>query len=138
MKLMPGTIIYEHRDTFKEVSNSAFGQVRLHIPIITNDKVTFRVDGTHYHLSEGWLIYVNFSKKYYVRNDGEEPRTHLVFDLQVYELLKIFPPKLTLMKKLEMEVSKVLIPIFIGFHLKLEMYFFDSSGEMIMVMKWHS
>lgn len=80
MKLMPGTIIREHRDTFEEVSDYAFGQVRLHIPIVTNEKVIFTVGGKNYHLKEGHLYYVNFSKKHYVRNDGDVARTHLVLE----------------------------------------------------------
>src|SRR5437868_1947630 len=52
MKLMPGSIIRTHRDTYEEVSDYAFGQVRLHIPIVTNDKVVFTVDRSEEHTSE--------------------------------------------------------------------------------------
>jgi hypothetical protein len=113
MKLLPGTIIREHRDTFEEVSDYAFGQVRLHIPIVTNDKVVFTVGGTNYHLKEGRLFYVNFSKKHYVRNDGETTRTHLVLDLQVNDFLRnVFPPA-TPLQSLEMFLTRHLLPIFL-------------------------
>lgn len=113
MNLLPGTIIREHRDTFEEVSDYAFGQVRLHIPIITNDKVIFTVGGKKYHLQEGHLYYVNFSKKHYVRNDGDTGRTHLVLDLQVNDFLrKVFPP-VTPLQTIEMFLARTLLPIFL-------------------------
>lgn len=113
MKLMPDSIIRMHRDTFEEVSDYAFGQVRLHIPIITNDKVKFTVDDKDYHLKEGRLYYVNFSKKHYVRNDGKEPRTHLVLDLKVNDFLDGIFPKLTYFQRLECLFARNTYPIFI-------------------------
>jgi hypothetical protein len=93
MKLMPGTIIRPHRDIFEEVACFAFGQVRLHIPIITNDRVTFNVGGENLTLAPGRLYYVNFAKVHHVRNDGDEPRTHMVLDLVVNDFLRgVFPP----------------------------------------------
>jgi hypothetical protein len=119
MKLMPGSIIREHRDTYDEVSDYAFGQVRLHIPVITNDKVVFAVDGKNVQMKAGRLYYVNFSKKHYVRNDGAEPRTHLVLDLKVNEsLAKIFPP-VTPLQRLEMWSARTFLPIFLWMPLKL-------------------
>lgn len=119
MKLMPGTIIKTHRDTFDEVSDFAFGQVRLHIPVVTNDKVIFTVGGRNYKLEAGRLYYVNFSKKHYVRNDGTEARTHLVLDLQCNDFLRsIFPPTTTL-QRLEMLVTRNLLPLFLWIPLRL-------------------
>ncbi len=93
MKLLPGTIIRAHRDICDEVACFAFNQVRLHIPIITNDRVVFTVGGEQLHLRPGRLYYVNFAKVHYVRNDGSEPRIHLVLDLQVNDFLRsVFPP----------------------------------------------
>lgn len=120
MKLMPGSIIREHRDTYDEVSDYAFGQVRLHIPIITNDKVIFNVDGRPVRMQAGRLYYVNFSKKHYVRNDGDEARTHLVLDLQVNDSLrKIFPP-ITPLQRVEMWVARTFLPIFLWTPLRLQ------------------
>lgn len=119
MKLMPGTEIRIHRDTFEEVSDYAFGQVRLHVPIVTNGKVVFTVAGKDYHLSAGRLHYVNFSKKHYVRNDGDEPRTHLVLDLKVNDFLRdVFPP-LTSLQKLQCMFARVAYPIFVWVPIKL-------------------
>ncbi|MCB1182873.1 aspartyl/asparaginyl beta-hydroxylase domain-containing protein [bacterium] len=111
MKLMPGTIIRAHRDTFDEVSDIAFGQVRLHIPIITNDRVIFTVGGKQYHLGEGRLHYVNFTKVHYVRNDGDQPRVHLVLDLKVNDFLRAAFPPATPWQKFEMLAQRTLLPI---------------------------
>lgn len=118
MKLMPGTEIRTHRDTWTEVSDYAFGQVRLHIPIVTNDKVIFTVAGTNYHLAAGRLHYVNFTKKHYVRNDGDEPRTHLVLDIKVNDWLRqVFPP-LTPWQKVECAAARVWVPLFLWFPMR--------------------
>jgi hypothetical protein len=95
LKLMPGTGIGVHRDISHEVACFAFNQVRLHIPIITNDQVTFFVGGEQIRMQPGRLYYVNFIKKHWVRNDGREPRVHLVLDLRVNDFLRgVFPPTL--------------------------------------------
>jgi len=119
MKLLPGTIIREHRDTFEEVSDIAFNQVRLHIPIITNDKVIFTVGGKNYHLKEGHLYYVNFTKKHYVRNDGTTARTHLVLDLQVNDFLRGFFPSTTVTQRAEMFLTRNLLPTFLWIPIKM-------------------
>jgi hypothetical protein len=119
MKLMPGSIIREHRDTYDEVSDYAFGQVRLHTPIVTNDKVVFTVDGKQIHMKAGRLYYVNFSKKHYVRNDGDQARTHLVMDLQVNDSVRrIFPP-VTRLQSVEMWLARNFLPIVLWIPLRL-------------------
>ena len=118
MRLLPGTVIREHRDTFEEVSDYSFGQVRLHIPIITNDKVVFIVGGKRYQMAEGRLYYVNFTKSHYVRNDGDEARVHLVLDLKVNDFLRdVFPPSPPL-RKLEQVLIRKLTPIFLWMPMK--------------------
>lgn len=120
MKLMPGSIIREHRDIYDEVSDYAFGQVRLHIPVITNEKVLFTVDGQQIHMKAGHLYYVNFSKKHYVRNDGAEARTHFVLDLQVNDSLRrIFPPS-TPLQRIEMWLVRIYLPLFLWIPLRLK------------------
>jgi hypothetical protein len=111
MKMLPGTIIRPHKDIKDEVSNFAFDQVRLHIPIVTNDKVTFNVDGVNLKLQPGRLYYVNFSKTHYVRNDGTETRTHLVLDLKVNDFLRKVFPELTMSEKIGNAISRTLLPI---------------------------
>jgi hypothetical protein len=92
MRLNPGMVINLHRDSGAEVGCLAFGQVRLHVPIVTNDRVTFFVGGERIRMQVGRVYYVNFSKRHYVRNDGREPRTHLVMDLKVNDwLAQCFP-----------------------------------------------
>jgi hypothetical protein len=111
MKMMPGTIIRPHRDIAKEVACYAFGQVRLHVPIITNAKVVFSVGGANLKLQPGRLYYVNFSKIHHVRNDGDEPRTHLVLDLEVNDFLQKVFPDVTLYEKVENLLVRYSLPI---------------------------
>lgn len=111
LRIMPGASIGAHRDILDEVACFAFGQVRLHIPIVTNEKVVFVVGGERLQLLPGRLYYINFAKVHYVRNEGDEPRTHLVMDVQVNDWLRsIFPP-LTLVECLENIVVRHTWPI---------------------------
>lgn len=92
-KLMPGAGIGKHRDIGDEVACFAFNQVRLHIPIVTNPNVTFFVGTERIQMAPGRLYYVNFTKTHWVRNDGDQPRIHLVMDLGVNDWLRaLFPP----------------------------------------------
>jgi hypothetical protein len=93
LRLMPGTAIGAHRDIGEEVACLAFGQVRLHIPILTNDRVLFLVGGRRLRMEPGRLYYADFSKVHYVRNDSTEPRVHLVLDVRMNDYLRgVFPP----------------------------------------------
>lgn len=54
---------------------------RIHIPIITNNKVFFTVDNETKNLKEGELWEINNAKKYHsVQNKSRYSRTHLVVD----------------------------------------------------------
>jgi Aspartyl/Asparaginyl beta-hydroxylase len=56
------------------------GFCRIHIPILTNEKVEFIVNGKSLpmKIGEGW--YANFSQPHSVKNEGETDRIHLVID----------------------------------------------------------
>jgi hypothetical protein len=110
MKLAPGAKIASHRDIAEEVACFEFDHVRLHIPIQTNDKVFFYVGDERLHMAPGRLYYVNFIKKHWVHNGGDNMRTHLVMDLRVNDWLRsIFPPHSTL-EKVEAKVVTSVLP----------------------------
>lgn len=54
---------------------------RLHIPIITNDKVLFTVGGTTFHMEEGVLYELNNRLMHSVKNLGDSDRIHLIVDI---------------------------------------------------------
>lgn len=111
LRLAPGAGISLHRDIGAEVGCLAFNQVRLHVPIITNPKVTFHVGGEVITMEPGRFYYVNFSKRHFVRNDGDTARYHLVMDLKVNDWLRqIFPPT-TLWEELEFAWARTMWPI---------------------------
>ena len=112
LKLEPGSGIGLHRDVGAEVGCIAFNQVRLHVPIITNPKVTFFVGGERIQMKPGRLYYVNFSKEHFVRNDGDAPRYHLVMDVKVNDWLRQFFPPETSFEKLEHAMARATWPTF--------------------------
>lgn len=112
MRLGPGMVINLHRDVGAEVGCVAFRQVRLHVPIVTNDRVTFFVGGEKIKMQPGHIYYVNFSKPHYVRNDGAEARTHLVMDLKVNAWLAQAFPKTSAWEEFEFSVARTTWPTF--------------------------
>jgi len=79
MRLTPGSVIKEHIDTELSFED---GSVRLHIPVITNDAVDFRLNGTRVVMEAGSCWYLRLSDPHSVTNRGAEDRVHLVIDAE--------------------------------------------------------
>ncbi len=80
MRLAPGSRIKEHRDhdlCFED------GVVRLHIPVVTNAGVDFRLNGERCVMPAGSAWYLRLSDPHSVANRGETERVHLVIDAEV-------------------------------------------------------
>ena len=75
-RMAPGGEIKPHRDA----NAAAKWPHKIHIPLLTNDNVTFFVDGTGYRLPEGEAAEVNNMAVHAVRNDGDTDRIHLIFE----------------------------------------------------------
>ncbi|HEX8527546.1 aspartyl/asparaginyl beta-hydroxylase domain-containing protein [Allosphingosinicella sp.] len=75
-RMAPGGAIQPHRDA----NPAAKWPHKIHVPIQTNDKVTFFIDGTGYRLAEGEAVEVNNMGLHAVTNDGESDRIHLIFE----------------------------------------------------------
>ena len=75
-RMAPGGVIHPHRDQ----NPAAKWPHKIHIPLLTNDKVTFFVDGTGYHLTEGEAVEVNNMGVHAVENRGTTDRIHLIFE----------------------------------------------------------
>ena len=53
---------------------------KIHVPLLTNPQVGFRIDGRIYHLPEGEAFEVNNLGIHAVRNNGTTDRIHLIFE----------------------------------------------------------
>lgn len=85
LKLTSGSEIKTHKD-----ADMIFwdGFARLHIPIITNERVKFRVGKDMVCMKPGELWFADFSQPHSVINIGATDRIHLVIDLQVNDWLR--------------------------------------------------
>jgi hypothetical protein len=93
LKLLPGATVGRHRDAGGEAAGYAYGKVRLHVPIRTNDRVYFDLAGRRVRMAPGRLYYCDFTRPHAVYNGGAEPRVHLVLDLVLDDFLRgVFPP----------------------------------------------
>jgi hypothetical protein len=85
LKLNAGAIIKEHKDT--ELCYEK-GEIRIHIPVITNDEVEFYLDKEKMNLKEGECWYMNFNLPHAVNNKSKVDRIHLVIDTVVNDWVK--------------------------------------------------
>lgn len=85
LKLDAGAHIKEHRD-----ADLAFesGEVRIHIPVQTNEYVDFYLDNERMPLQEGECWYMNFNLPHSIFNKSNQPRIHLVIDARVNDWIK--------------------------------------------------
>lgn len=84
MRLGAGSVIKTHCDVDLDVEH---GRVRLHVPIVTNDGVDFRLNGERVTLREGECWYLRLSDPHSVTNGGATDRVHLVIDAVANEWL---------------------------------------------------
>ncbi len=77
LNLSPRAVIKEHVDAGL---NYEEGEVRIHIPLSTNDAVTFYLDDEAMKPMPGECWYMNFGLKHHLANHGDTDRIHLVID----------------------------------------------------------
>jgi hypothetical protein len=75
-RMAPGGVIHPHRDE----NPAAKWPHKIHVPLLTNDDVTFFVDGKGYHFAEGEAVEVNNMGLHAVQNRGGTDRIHLIFE----------------------------------------------------------
>lgn len=80
MRLTPGSVIKEHHDNDLSFEQ---GMVRIHIPVVTNENVDFRLNGVRCAMPAGSAWYLRLSDPHSVANRGTADRAHLVIDAAV-------------------------------------------------------
>jgi hypothetical protein len=75
-RMAPGGVIHPHKDQ----NPAAKWPHKVHVPLVTNDEVTFYVEGSGYHLPEGQAVEVNNMGVHAVANRGGSQRKHLIFE----------------------------------------------------------
>ncbi|MDH3480880.1 MAG: aspartyl/asparaginyl beta-hydroxylase domain-containing protein [Gammaproteobacteria bacterium] len=75
-KLLPGEVIVPHIDS----TFSLLHCHRVHVPIVTNDQVTFIVGGERKHMRPGEIWEINNATAHSVENRSEHARIHLIVD----------------------------------------------------------
>lgn len=87
LRLKAGSSIREHRDYRLGYED---GEVRLHIPVITNGDVAFFLQGERVWMAEGECWYLDVNLPHRVDNRSATDRIHLVIDCVVNEWLANF------------------------------------------------
>ncbi|WP_276132234.1 aspartyl/asparaginyl beta-hydroxylase domain-containing protein [Polluticoccus soli] len=84
LRLKAGSSIKEHRDYDLAFED---GEVRLHIPVMTNPALEFYLNKELVTMREGECWYLNFNLPHSVSNRGTTDRVHLVVDCKINEWL---------------------------------------------------
>jgi hypothetical protein len=84
LKLKAGSSIRRHKDYKLGYED---GEVRLHVPIITDPRVEFYVDERRVPMGAGECWYVNVNMTHHVENTADIDRVHLVMDCVVNDWL---------------------------------------------------
>ena len=84
LAMRPGTVIGEHTDVLPGKSPK---QVRLHLPVITNNGVSFEIAGESVTMGPGELWFLDVTRRHSVANRGTADRIHLVIDCVVNDWL---------------------------------------------------
>lgn len=77
LRLRPGSKVREHRDADLGLAD---GEIRIHVPILTNERVEFIVANRQLMLRPGEAWYIDFSQPHRIDNAGDTDRIHLVID----------------------------------------------------------
>lgn len=85
LRLGPGARIREHRDYNIGLE---FGEVRLHVPVVTGSGVEFVLNRRPIHMEPAECWFVDVSAPHSVVNPGPTTRIHLVIDCVVNEALR--------------------------------------------------
>lgn len=80
-----GASIKPHRDIGYSLEH---GKIRIHIPIITNEKVEILLDKKPVNMKAGETWYCNFHITHEVHNRSNAPRMHLIMDCLVNDWVK--------------------------------------------------
>ena len=75
-RMAPGVIIKPHRDSHPSFHASH----RIHIPLATNRRVRFTIDGRPHAFDVGHAYEINNQLNHSVMNKGSEARVHFIFD----------------------------------------------------------
>lgn len=84
LKLAPGALIKPHKDYFLGLD---YGEVRLHVVVVTNSKTHCKIGGQNYHWQAGESWYGDFGQIHSFANNGEIDRIHMVIDCKVNDWL---------------------------------------------------
>ena len=77
LRLHAHSRVLEHCDPDLGLSS---GEIRIHVPITTNDRLEFVVANRRLNLAEGEAWYIDFSQPHRIHNAGDTDRVHLVID----------------------------------------------------------
>src|SRR5688500_18349735 len=75
-RMAAGGIIKPHRDA----NPAAKWPHKIHVPLLTNDRVVFFIDGVGHHFVEGEAVEVSNMAVHAVENNGDTDRIHLIFE----------------------------------------------------------
>jgi|TARA_B110000037_G_scaffold89088_1_gene105495 hypothetical protein len=95
MEVKPNTHVFWHYDNNETIDDLDYQKnARLHLPIITSDKVELKICNQNTRWKAGKLYYGDFSFPHSIFNGSDINRIHLIIDVNINDnLIKMFPKK---------------------------------------------
>jgi len=90
LRLAPGREVFWHCEPWHSVDSRL---LRLHSPIVTNDRVDFQISHEDLRWQPGELWYGDFSFPHRLHNRSDIERIHLVIDLETNDAIRPMLPK---------------------------------------------
>jgi hypothetical protein len=92
LRLSARSSIREHKDYKLGFED---GELRVHVPVVTNVNVAFFLAGEQVIMQEGEAWYLNLNLSHRVENQSDIDRIHLVIDCVVNDWVReLFPPEM--------------------------------------------
>jgi hypothetical protein len=76
-ELAPGAVIKAHVDVIDALTLAH----RCHVPIVSNERVEFAIDGVPYYLEPGKAYEIDNTRRHAVANRSSQRRVHLICDI---------------------------------------------------------
>jgi hypothetical protein len=98
-----------HRDWDESME---YGNSRLHLPLIVNDKCKSNLCHESYQWNPGGLFYGDYSFPHQIINEGLDERLHLIIDLKDPKNLFMDTEKFSREENKRKKYKKIIIPVF--------------------------
>ncbi len=109
MEVQPRSRVFWHYDNGETIDELDYKKnVRLHMPIFTNEQVEMNICHNKIKWEEGKIYYGDFSFPHMIHNKSDKNRIHLVIDLKINDnFISLMPKNYLALRKRRLFIKKI-------------------------------